>query len=44
MKNNTKKQHIDDQLMISGLILARWQHPVATIEALDLLHQAMHKV
>ncbi len=27
--------------MLSGIILARWQRPVASIEALDLLHWAM---
>jgi hypothetical protein len=30
--------------MLSGIILARWRHPVASSEALDLLHQAMHTV
>ncbi len=30
--------------MLLGIILARWQHPVAFSEALDLLHQAMHAV
>ncbi len=30
--------------MLSGVILAQWQRPVASIEALDLLHQAMHAV
>ncbi len=27
--------------MLSEIILARWWHPVASSEALDLLHQAM---
>jgi hypothetical protein len=30
--------------MLSGIILARWQHPVASSDALDLLYQAMHVV
>ncbi len=30
--------------MLLGVILARWQHPVASIEALDLLHRAMRTV
>ncbi len=30
--------------MLSGITLARWQHPVASSEALDLLHWAMHTV
>jgi hypothetical protein len=30
--------------MLSGIILARWRHSVASSEALDLLHQAMHAV
>jgi hypothetical protein len=30
--------------MLSGVILAQWRRPVASIEALDLLHRAMHAV
>jgi hypothetical protein len=30
--------------MLSSIILARWQRPVASSEALDLLHQAMRAV
>jgi hypothetical protein len=30
--------------MLSDIILARWQRPVASREALDLLHWAMHAV
>jgi hypothetical protein len=30
--------------MLSDIILARWWHPVASNEALDLLHQAMRVV
>jgi hypothetical protein len=30
--------------MLSNIILAQWRRPVASSEALDLLHQAMHAV
>jgi hypothetical protein len=30
--------------MLTDIILARWRHPVASSEALDLLHWAMHAV
>jgi hypothetical protein len=30
--------------MLLDIILAQWQHPVASSEALDLLHWAMHAV
>ncbi len=30
--------------MLSGIILARWQRPVASSEALDLLHWGMRAV
>ncbi len=30
--------------MLSDIILARWQRPVAFCESLDLLHRAMHTV
>ncbi len=30
--------------MLSEPVLARWWHPVASSEALDLLHQTMHTV
>ncbi len=30
--------------MLSDIILAQWQRPVASSEALDLLHWAMHAV
>jgi hypothetical protein len=33
-----------DRLQLSAAILAQWQHPVASIKALELLHQAMHGV
>jgi hypothetical protein len=32
------------QFMLLDIILAQWQCPVASIEALDLLHRAMHAV
>jgi hypothetical protein len=32
------------QFMLLDIILARWRRPVASSEALDLLHQAMHAV
>jgi hypothetical protein len=30
--------------MLLDIILAQWQHPVGSSEALDLLHQGMHAV
>ena len=30
------------QFMLSDIIIARWRHPVASSEALDILHWAMH--
>jgi hypothetical protein len=30
--------------MLSDLILAQWQRPVASYEAMDLLHRVMHAV
>jgi hypothetical protein len=33
-----------DQLQLSAAKLARWQCPVASTKALDLLHRAMHTV
>jgi hypothetical protein len=38
----TRRSHV--RTMLSGIILARWQHPGASSEALDLLHLAMHAV
>jgi hypothetical protein len=39
---NIKKNHCSHvQFMLSDIILARWQRPVASSEALDLLHRAM---
>jgi hypothetical protein len=31
-------------IMLSGIILTQWRRPVASSEALDLLHWAMHTV
>jgi hypothetical protein len=39
-----KKQSIHVPFMLLDRILAHWQHPVASNEALDLLHLAMHAV
>ncbi len=42
---NIKKNHRSHvRTMLSGIILARWRRPVASIEALDLLHWAMRTV
>jgi hypothetical protein len=39
---NIKKKHRGHvQFMLSDIILAQWWRPVASSEALDLLHQAM---
>jgi hypothetical protein len=40
-ENIKKKHHSHVRFMLSDIILARWQHPVASSEALDLRHQAM---
>ncbi len=40
----SKKQRSHDPIMLLGIILAQWRCPVASSEALDLLHQAMHMV
>ncbi len=43
--NENKKNHRSHvQFMLSDIILAQWQRPVASSEALDLLHRAMHTV
>ncbi len=39
-ENIKKKHHSHVQLMLSDIILAQWRRPVASSEALDLLHQA----
>jgi hypothetical protein len=42
---NIKQNHRSHiQFMLSNIILAQWRHPVASSEALDLLHWAMHAV
>jgi hypothetical protein len=39
---NIKQNHRSHvPFMLSDIILAQWGHPVASSEALDLLHQAM---
>ncbi len=43
MKTSKKcRSHV--QFMLADIILARWRRPVASSEALDLLHWAMHAV
>ncbi len=44
MKKLRKKRRISDRLQLSAAILARWQWPVTSIEALDHLYWAMHAV
>jgi hypothetical protein len=41
VENTWKKRPMRNQLHLLAAILARWRHPVASNEALDLLHQAM---
>ncbi len=43
-ENIKKKRQSHVQFMLSDIILARWRRPVASSEALDLLHQVMHAV
>jgi hypothetical protein len=43
-ENIEKKRLIHVRTMLSGIALAQWQRPVASSEALDLLHWAMHAV
>jgi hypothetical protein len=43
-EKHQKKQRSHAPFMLSDIILARWRHPVASSEALDLLHRAMHAV
>jgi hypothetical protein len=42
MKKLEKNRHMRDQLQLLAAILAQWWRPVASSEALDLLHGAMH--
>ncbi len=44
MKKLEKNRGKLDRLQLSAAILARWQRPVASSEALDLLHWAMRAV
>jgi hypothetical protein len=44
MKTSKKNRHSHVRTMLSGIILAWWQHPVASSEALDLLHRVMRAV
>jgi hypothetical protein len=42
---NIKKRCLSHvQFMLLDIILAQWWHPVASSEAMDLLHWAMHAV
>jgi hypothetical protein len=43
-ENIKKTHHSHAWCMLSGMILARWWRPVASSEALDLLHWAMRAV
>ncbi len=43
-ENIEKKHRSHVQFMLSDIILTQWQRPVASSEALDLLHWAMHMV
>jgi hypothetical protein len=43
-ENIKKKHHSHVRFMLSDIILAHWRRPVASSEALDLLHWAMHAV
>jgi hypothetical protein len=44
MKKHIKKQCSYVRLILSEQILARWQHPVASVESLNLLYQVMRAV
>jgi hypothetical protein len=41
---NIKKRRSHVRFMLLDIILAQWRRLVASSEALDLLHQAMHTV
>jgi hypothetical protein len=43
-EKHQKNRHSHVLFMLSDIILAQWQRPVASSEALDLLHQAMNAV
>ncbi len=44
MKNIEQNRHWHVPFMLSEQVLAQWWHPVASSEALDLLHLAMHAI
>ena len=44
MKNIEQNRCWHVPVMLSERVLARWWHPVASSEALDPLHRAMHAV
>ncbi len=43
-ENMEKNQRSHVQFILSDIILAQWQRPVASSKALDLLHQVMRAV
>jgi hypothetical protein len=43
-ENIKKNRRSHVHTMLLGIILTQWQHPVASSEALDLLHWTMHAV
>jgi hypothetical protein len=43
-ENIEKNRHSHVQFMLLDIILAQWRRPVASSEALDLLHRAMRAV
>jgi hypothetical protein len=43
-KNIKNNRHNHVRFMLSDIILTQWRHPVASSEALDLLHRAMRAV
>ncbi len=43
-ENIKKNRRSHVRFMLSDIILAQWRQPVASSEALDLLHWAMHAV
>ncbi len=43
-ENIKKKRRSHVRFMLPDIIIAQWRHPVASSEALDLLHRAMHTV
>jgi hypothetical protein len=42
IEKNHHSSHV--RIMLSDIMLAWWRRPVASSEALDLLHRAMHAV